>query len=222
LSKGSIFSSDTVGVTSFSALLNEAHGTPARRMSATDRQRSQLESERSQALRQGYDVGFQEGIEAGRKTGRDEGFLKSEAESKEDFRIRLEQFSQDLGHVEDLVVEGVHAWFGHAENQLEALVTDIAREVIREELKISRESVLAIVRRALEEVTLSRQATIRVNPLDVASLRESKELLIASASSLRSLEIVDDPSILGGCVIETDGGAVDATVDGQLARLEVA
>jgi flagellar assembly protein FliH len=219
LSKAQIFSADKLGVTTFSALLQEAKGTPAR-MSATDRQRSQLESERTQALRQGYDAGYLDGLDAGRMAGQLEGFKHAQEESKENFRIRLEQFSEDLGHVEDLVVAGVHSWFAQTEKEVEALVTDIAREVIRQELSLSRDSVHAIVARALQEVTLSREARIRVNPLDVASQRESKEMLIASAASLRSLEIVDDPAILGGCVIETDGGQVDASVDGQLSRLE--
>jgi flagellar biosynthesis/type III secretory pathway protein FliH len=65
-------------------------------------------------------------------------------------------------------------------------------------------------------------ARIRVNPFDVESLNASKEDLMALSTSLRSLEIVDDSAILGGCIIETDGGVVDASVDAQLQRLEAA
>ena len=40
------------------------------------------------------------------------------------------------------------------------------------------------------------------------------------ASSLRNVEFVADPTVTAGCVIETDGGVVDATVDTKLATLD--
>jgi len=31
---------------------------------------------------------------------------------------------------------------------------------------------------------------------------------------------VEDAAIIGGCIIETDGGIIDATIDGKLSQLQ--
>lgn len=38
--------------------------------------------------------------------------------------------------------------------------------------------------------------------------------------SVRAIEFVEDPEILGGCIIETDGGIIDATIKGKLNQLD--
>ncbi len=206
----------------FSSLLQEANVITTRRLSASERQRLEADSIRSKAYNEGFDGGYAAGKHLGMAAGQAAGFQAAEAEAAEIRRVELEKLTSNLGHLEELVVEGVHNWFKFAEVEVEKLVVDIAREVLRQELALSRESVRAIVVSALKEVTLSRSARIRVNPLDVDALNESKDELIACCSSLRALEIVDDPSILGGCVIETDGGRVDVSTESQLSRLESA
>ncbi|MCB8932711.1 MAG: hypothetical protein H6534_04640, partial [Chthonomonadaceae bacterium] len=59
---------------------------------------------------------------------------------------------------------------------------------------------------------------IRANVLDAPALSRHREELAALAPSLRQVDIVEDPTIRAGCVIETDGGVVEATVEQKLQR----
>ncbi len=68
-------------------------------------------------------------------------------------------------------------------------------------------------------MTHSRHARIRLNPFDGAILQNHRTELLAASGSLRDIELVDDPTIVGGCVIETEGGLVDATTETRLELL---
>ena len=66
------------------------------------------------------------------------------------------------------------------------------------------------------EVTHSRTARLRVNPLDAHTVLQYRDELLAATRSLESIEVIADPAVSGGCVIETDGGTVGASIETQL------
>src|ERR1019366_2662249 len=84
------------------------------------------------------------------------------------------------------------------------------------ELELDRSTILEIVRSGMLEVTHSRTARLRVNPLDAHTLMKYRDELLASTRSLSSIEVIADPAVSGGCIIETDGGTVGASVETQL------
>jgi flagellar assembly protein FliH len=54
-------------------------------------------------------------------------------------------------------------------------------------------------------------------------VRASREDLIAMVDGIRNIEIVDDRRVdAGGCVIETNGGTIDAKLDTQLNEIGAA
>jgi flagellar biosynthesis/type III secretory pathway protein FliH len=172
-----------------------------------------------EARRQGLELGRQEGYEAGFVQGLAEGELAIRAELEDAKRQELEQFSSELERTVANVKQAMQDWFQNAEEALAPLALEIAREILGQELEVSEESALAITRKALGEVTHSASARIRVNPYHSELLRDHAEALQAAAPSLRELAIVDDPSIRGGCIIDTEGGVVDGTVASQLEAI---
>ena len=100
--------------------------------------------------------------------------------------------------------------------------TDVVSRLLSSELATSRESVLAIVRETLGEITMAKHARIVVNPIDHPLLEKYRAEITRMVASLRDIEIVDDPSILGGCRVETSTGDLDATTNVRLAAFEQA
>ena len=111
-------------------------------------------------------------------------------------------------------------WYRESETQLGELVIELARKIVLGELKTHPEFVLGIVRNAVREIAGQTHARLRVNPIDSAFMKEHAAEIIAWSQGLQDIEIVDDISIAGGCVFETDGGIVDASVDGMLDGLK--
>jgi len=115
---------------------------------------------------------------------------------------------------------------GHAESlrrldeETLTLSLAIARAVVKHEVTLAPETALAVARAALDELSVGTAVTIRVHPDDDATLRGGLPHLELPAST--QVDVVTDPSIArGGCIVESGAGRVDATVDTQLARMEV-
>jgi flagellar biosynthesis/type III secretory pathway protein FliH len=99
-------------------------------------------------------------------------------------------------------------WLKSLEAPLAGLATVIAAKVIGAE--VSSERVQAWVEGALKEVTNATHCRIRIN-------LAGRDLTVRPVDGM-PVEIVDDPSLPLGCVIETDSGTIDARVDTMLAE----
>lgn len=83
---------------------------------------------------------------------------------------------------------------------------DVTTRVARQTLKLAGHS--AFIR-------------LRVAPSCVDSLRERVETLLPATASHSGIEVIGDGRIApGGCIMETDAGLVDATIDSQIAAIE--
>jgi flagellar assembly protein FliH len=168
------------------------------------------------------DVVRSENYQRGHTQGFDQGLIDGAAAAKEEFeaahRGLIMQFAAELQTRADQVDLAFEAWCTSLETPLAELAAAVAARVVARELTTDPNTILDIARTAIADVTHATSARIRVNPFDAPVIREYAVDLQAAASSLRSVEIVEDPSILGGCVIETDGGSVDARVDSMIAQ----
>ncbi|MDR7387628.1 MAG: flagellar assembly protein FliH [Armatimonadota bacterium] len=97
------------------------------------------------------------------------------------------------------------------------LALEVARKVIRRAVECDPALLLGWVREAAERLHTSGALVVRVNPQDLERLRSSGVDLERAGVRLRW---VADPSVDGGCVVESDSGVVDATVATQLRTLQ--
>lgn len=162
----------------------------------------------------------QEGLELGRADGHAEGYAVGQADGLAAFEAaRAEEVASLRRSLEEFVA-GLDAWYAEAEESLADLALQIAREALADELQASRESVLAIAKRAVAEVRQGTSVRLRANPLDCPTLEAHREDVIQAATGVRGLEVVPDFRILAGCEVESAGGVVDARVESFLDRLE--
>jgi flagellar assembly protein FliH len=151
-------------------------------------------------------------IEAAYLQGKEEGLQQS----RERFESSLEMLAQGIEEVsrlrETLLQNSTH--------DMLRLVMSIARQVIHGEICINREVILATVSKALNAAVRSDSYQIRVNPEDLALVTEKKPLFLASINGLKNIVFEADPEIArGGCLVESELGEVDATIESQLNEI---
>ena len=156
----------------------------------------EIEQIHQQARDEGFRKGLEEGIQAGTEKGKREaqGKIQAEAQKLTDAANRLEAALQQLDE--------------KVATELLALATEIAREVIRQEISARPESLLALVRDALA-VLPHQHAAIYLNPEDASLLRSYMGDQLSHAGH----RIHEDFKLgRGDCILEAGGSQVDATV----------
>ncbi len=186
--------------------------------------RTELAELREQAREQGKTEGYMVGFGDGQQSGYRDGYAKGRVEAREEHSAQLAQEFESVRNALERIVReaevAVKQWAETAESQLTESVTDIAREALAEELSLSRDSILAIVRRALNEVIGGTEVQLHVNPMDMGLVEARLNDLLQATGSVQGLVVRPNRNIEAGCRLETQAGIIDATVEGYLERIE--
>ena len=85
-----------------------------------------------------------------------------------------------------------------------------------------KEMVVNIVRKTMNAVIRTqRHVTLKVAPEMVQSVKEHVAALRIDYPTVESFDVVEDPRLKGpACILETEAGVADASVDTQLAAIE--
>ena len=85
-----------------------------------------------------------------------------------------------------------------------------------------REMVIQIVRKTMAAVIRTqRQVTLKVSPELVETVRARVSELTATFPTIETFDVVEDPRLKGSaCVLETEAGVADASVESQIAAIE--
>lgn len=149
--------------------------------------------------REGFDKGYEEGRQQ----------CQREYEEKEEqLRIRQAQMEQELQTqkeaMEPVLVDTILNVFSHMTHLL---------------AEDKRDLILAIVNSAFEEIDVSKNYLIKVCHEDAVFLKENRHRIISAVSDAE-VEIVEDPLMKKGqCVIDTDIGVFDCSLDLQMEKL---
>ncbi|MDB5799704.1 MAG: flagellar assembly protein FliH [Rhodocyclales bacterium] len=151
----------------------------------------EIETMHQEAWKEGYAAGYEEGSARGR------------LEAAELHQL-LQSMHEALSNLDQEVAE-----------EIQALALEVARQVVRDALKVQPDSVLAVIREALTQVP-QQGATVRVNPLDAALVRQYLgEQFSSTSHRLRE----DDDVMQGGCLVDSEGGQIDAQVTTRWRRV---
>ncbi|MCM1321456.1 MAG: flagellar assembly protein FliH [Bacteroides sp.] len=174
----------------------EAHAEDI--LKKADEQAKQISDD---AYRAGYDKGVEDGFAAG-KTESDRliGRLHTVIEKT------MERRTEILDETEQQIVE---------------LVLLMARKVVKVMSESQRNVVMTNIVHALRKVKGRGEVTLRVNFADVKLTSEHIQDFIKAVESVKDITVVEDTTVgKGGCIVETDFGAIDARISSQLNELE--
>jgi len=126
---------------------------------------------------------------------------------------RLEQAEQMIENVSRTI-----DYFSKVEGQMVDLVMQAVQKIISD--FDDQERVLITVRNALSVVRNQKQMTLRLHPLQVDVVKARVNELLASYPGVGYLDIVGDNRLQAdACILESEIGLVEASLEGQMAAL---
>lgn len=107
-----------------------------------------------------------------------------------------------------------------SEDELIDLVMLVARKVIIREITQDRSILAGVVQNALAGLSARQEITVRINPDDYLLVTSGRDELLQNELLNDRLLLKPDPSVAAGfCLVDTDMGTIDASLDGQLDQL---
>ncbi|MFY7842997.1 MAG: FliH/SctL family protein [Rhabdochlamydiaceae bacterium] len=144
--------------------------------------------------------------------------LKEKAK-EEGFQEGLKQFNEHILRLQTMV----HELQEEVMQQVIPLSLKTAKKIVGDELALSPEAIVDIVLQAMKPALQSKKVTLYVNKDDKTVLDEAKPRIKDLFEQLDVLIIQEKPDITkGGCIIETDKGIINATLENQWNALEKA
>ncbi len=183
-----------------------------------------------QIQREAHEEGFAAGYQEGRREGREQGYKKGQQEGhaegyqrgyaeglaagRDEVALRVQNLDQLLSYLHrpldqlDVTIEEELTW----------LATEIARQLVRRELRTSPGEIVAVVREAVALLPAgSSGAQVRLHPDDARLIREVLSLGQGDEPIWRIIE--DQTLSRGGCVVNTDLSRIDATIEKRLGAV---
>lgn len=169
----------------------EAQAAAAKRALEQERQRARVEGFQS-----GYDAGYQSGAEAARHAAR------------------------RLTEIAETVHEEWHGMQRTLSGEVMELAIEIARQVLRSDVRLRRDALLDVVREAMNQVADgASRPELHLHPADVETVRSA----MGDELTRSNWRIVEAHSIEpGGCRVATSQGEVDATLAMRWRRVMAA
>ncbi|MET1115645.1 MAG: HrpE/YscL family type III secretion apparatus protein [Comamonas sp.] len=110
-------------------------------------------------------------------------------------------------------------YFAQVEGDMVALVMGSVRKIIDDYSDAER--VLIVVKNALSVVRNQKQMTLRLHPQQVEVVRARINDLLSSYPGVGYLDIIADGRLgLHGCILESEIGLIEASIEGQILALE--
>lgn len=150
---------------------------------------------RLQAHQDGYHEGRAEGLEEARR-------------EMEEAMTLVRAAAREAKQIRDRIIL-------NSERQVVELVLDVVRKLVATELDQNPKVVVETVERAIKRAGSQRIVRIRVNPQDLETVT------VAFPEGTGDWDVVPDGAVsVGGCVIDTESGTIDARLETQLAEVE--
>lgn len=144
--------------------------------------------------------------------------IKEQA-AKEGFEEGFAKWAEQLALLEQHIAEVGKTY----EKVLVPVATKAAKKIVGDELATREDTIVDIVANLLKAVAQHKKITIYVNRKHLKALEENRPRLKEIFEELQSLSIRERNDIdEGGCVVETEGGIINAQLSNQWQLLEQA
>lgn len=177
-------------------------------------------------LKNAYDEAARIGTEAKASAvameseARDRGYAEGLAKAEEDARASEEARNRELEAKKAELEAQYHEMMDEMEPQIVSVVADIFEKVFSIQFAGKKEILLNLVRNAVNQIENSKEFLIKVPKENLQFVMEHKEELQEKVGQYVSIEIISDGDLTDNqCIIETDSGVFDCSLDIQLDNL---
>lgn len=135
------------------------------------------------------------------------------------FNQGLTQFNKQILHYQQKMRQIDH----DLQKLVLPLALKAAKKIVGTELKLSPETIVEIVRQNLKAVTQNHHIKIYVNRKDYENLEKKKKEIKNILDHVQTFTIEEREDVSsGGCIIETEAGIINASLENQWRALEAA
>ena len=155
------------------------------------------------------DSAYRKGYDEGQKSGYNDG------------QSELNRLIERVHKIVESVMNRREEILRDTEQQIVDLVILMTRKIVKIISENQKGVVLSNVLSALKKVKTRCSVIIRVNIEDLKLTSEHTGEFIKRVEAVQEITVIEDSSVdKGGCVVETDFGAIDARIASQLGELE--
>lgn len=121
-------------------------------------------------------------------------------------------------HMIDIISQTID-YFAKVEVQMVDLVMDAVKRIASD--FDNREKVIKVVRNSLSLVRNQKFITVKVNPSQMSAIEFSVKEILEAYPAIEHIDIASDPGVSeDACIIESDIGRIEASMEGQLEALQ--
>lgn len=155
------------------------------------------------------DSAYRKGYDEGQKSGYNDG------------QSELNRLIERVHKIVESVMNRREEILRDTEQQIVDLVILMTRKIVKIISENQKGVVLSNVLSALKKVKTRCSVIIRVNIEDLKLTSEHTGEFIKRVEAVQGITVIEDSSVdKGGCIVETDFGAIDARIASQLGELE--
>ena len=149
----------------------------------------------------------------GFKQGHDDGYSAGESE--------IERLVERLRKMVEALMLRREEILKETEQQIVELVILMTRKVVKIISETQKTAIMSNILAALKKVKSRGNVILHVNLEDLKLASANADEFIKRVENIQGIAVVEDSTVeKGGCVVETDFGAIDARISSQLSELE--
>lgn len=162
-----------------------------------------LKTVEEKAYNEAYDLGLIEGTE------------KAFQEKTAEIEKRLGDLDLLMNQIQHLTIN----LLAEKENQIMKMINKLASKIAMFEIEQNQENLIRLIYEMFEEMQDDEKVLIRVAPSDAEFIKQTRTKLGTENNVLKTLKIEVDHDLLpGGCVMESNYGSIDASIEMRVSR----
>ncbi len=152
-----------------------------------------------------------------KKVGRafDEGVIEGWRLAEEAMNSKCRAIIEAVEYMVELREKILH----ECEDDLLKLSLIVARKIIHREISLDRQIVVNVVAAAVRTVSEQDGIVIRLNPSDYEAVAEKRNFCLSGDEERRLVLKADETVPLGGCMVDTTMGVIDAGIETRLEEI---
>ncbi|TOI47641.1 SctL family type III secretion system stator protein VscL [Vibrio parahaemolyticus] len=144
-----------------------------------------------------------------------------ETEKQRGYQDGLEQAKIENAQAMVATLARCNEYYQQVEHKMTNVVLDAVRKII--DTFDDVDTTISVVREALQLVSNQKQVILHVHPEQVVDVREKVAGVLSDFPEVGYVDVVADARLKnGGCILETEVGIIDASIDGQIQALKQA
>ncbi|MBC7741672.1 MAG: flagellar assembly protein [Bdellovibrionaceae bacterium] len=148
--------------------------------------------------------------------GRDEGFKQAHQEKTSELNDRTEEIyklTESINHIkEELIYQN--------EAHIMRLIYDIACKVAFDHIEQNPDSVLKVIKAAIETAQVEEHVSVLINPGQLEFLEQMQKNPMRENEFMKNIKFVDSDQVTpGSCIVETNYGVIDARIEERVHKL---